>query len=150
MLENAPNGYFLRDMIIYNGLSAGGYASKGFIFHPPDLQNAQVSELNDFQDQISLLLVSLAENQRLQIQWYCDSDYRHELLHYNDETERLAENVWSRRQRNERFTRYWRMMENRKLRRQKLILYISRAIEVSPRFTSSKQGLEKHYELLLD
>ena len=150
MLESAPNGHFLRDMIIFNGLSAGGVAAKGFIFHPPDLQNAQVGELNQFQDHISLLLASLAENQRLQIQWYCDSDYRHELLRYNDETERLATNTWSRMQRNERFTRYWRLMEHRKLRRQKLIIYISRAIEVSPRFASTKGGLEKHYELLLE
>jgi hypothetical protein len=41
------------------------------------------------------------------VQWFCDSDYRAELLRYREQTER-ATNVWTRRCRNERFTRYWR------------------------------------------
>ena len=79
--------------------------------------NAQVSELNEFQDQLSLLLASLTEQHRLQIQYYCDSDYRHELLRYQAETQKAA-NVWTRRSRNERFERYWRLMTERRLRRQ--------------------------------
>src|ERR1700722_17557228 len=132
MFENAPNGYFVRDMIVFNGLSQGGYVSKGFIFQPPDLTNVQVSELNSFQDQICLLLASLGDHQRLQVQFYCDCDYRKELLRYQQETEKM-ENAWTKRNRNERFERYWRMMENRQLRRQRLILYITRKIESSPK-----------------
>ena len=56
MFEQSPNGYFVNDLIVFNSLNAGGYVSKGFIFEPPDLTNAQVSELNEFQDQLSLLL----------------------------------------------------------------------------------------------
>ena len=56
MFEESPNGYFVNDLIVFNSLNAGGYVSKGFIFEPPDLTNAQVSELNGFQDQLSLLL----------------------------------------------------------------------------------------------
>ena len=40
MSESAPNGYFVRDLIVFNGLRKGGYVSKGFIFEPPDLNNA--------------------------------------------------------------------------------------------------------------
>ena len=76
MFEKAPNGYFMRDLVIHLGLARGGFVSKGFYFHPPDLSNAPISALNEFQDQISLLLASLSENQRLQVQYYCDSDYR--------------------------------------------------------------------------
>ena len=76
MFERPPNGYFVNDLIIFNSLSEGGYVSKGFIFEPPDMLNAQVSELNEFQDQLSLLLASLTGQQRLQIQYYCDSYYR--------------------------------------------------------------------------
>src|SRR5438445_11706481 len=124
MFDKAPNGYFIRDMVVFNGLSQGGYVSKGFIFQPPDLTNAQISELNEFQNNICLLLALLNDNQRLQVQFYCDSDYRNELLRYQRETEKSA-NDWTRRTRNERFQRCWQQMTERQLRRQRLILYIS-------------------------
>src|SRR5260221_6204954 len=148
MFENAPNGYFIRDMIVCNGLSQGEYVSKGFIFQPPDLTNVQVAELNGFQDQITLLLASLGDNQRLQVQFFCDSDYRKELLRYQQETEKM-ENAWTRRSRNERFTRYWQLMENRQLRRQRLILYVSPKIESSPKGLRSEAALTKNYDALL-
>ena len=147
--KTSVNGYFLRDLIVFNGLRAGGSVSKGFVFEPPDFNNAQISELNHFQDQLSLLLASLNDNQRLQVQWFCDSDYSTELLRYNEETGR-ATNVWSRRSRNERFARYWSAMLERRLRRQRLILYISRSIDISPAFSASGADLAKHYEHLLD
>jgi hypothetical protein len=147
--EMPVNGYFLRDLIVFNGLRAGGSVSRGFVFEPPDFNNAQISELNHFQDQVSLLLASLNDNHRLQVQWFCDSDYSTELLRYNEETHR-ATNIWSRRSRNERFARYWSAMMERKLRRQRLILYISRSIDISPAFSASGADLGKHYEHLLD
>lgn len=150
MFEKAPNGYFIRDLIVFNRLAHGGYVSKGFIFQPPDLANAQVAELNDFQNQICLLLASLHDNQRLQVQFFCDSDYRNELLRYQQETERLVMNPWTRRSRNERFQRYWEQMINRQLRRQRLILYISRRIESSPKGIHSEKALTQFYETLLD
>ncbi|HEY3913205.1 MAG TPA: TraC family protein [Verrucomicrobiae bacterium] len=149
MFEKAPNGYFLRDLIVFNGLSEGGFAAKGFIFEPPDLNNAEVSELNTFQDQISLLLASLGENQRLQVQYFCDSDYRKELLRYRDETEK-ATNEWTRRSRNERFNRYWRAMTERQLRRQRLVFYLTRRIESSATGIKSKAALTEYYEGLLN
>lgn len=149
MFENAPNGYFVHDLIVFNGLSQGGYVSKGFIFHPPDLSNVQISELNGFQDQICLLLASLSDNQRLQVQFFCDSDYRKELLRYEQETEKM-DNLWTKRSRNERFARYWAMMENRQLRRQRLILYVSRKIETSPKGIHKHDALTKYYETLLE
>ena len=85
------------------------------------------------------MLASLGEQQRLQIQFFCDSDYRQELLRYQEETKKAA-NVWTRRSRNQRFERYWKMMTERKLRRQRLVFYISRRIENSPRGIQSKVG----------
>ena len=148
MFEQAPNGHFLQDMIIFGGLRKGGHVAKGFIFQPPDLSAAAPAHLNEFQDQISLLLASLHEHQRLQVQWFCDSDYRTELLRYRDETER-ATNTWTRRCRNERFTRYWQAMLDRKLRRQKLVIYISRAIDAEPSPLQSAGARQEYYELLL-
>lgn len=150
MFSKAPNGFFMWDMIVFNGLAQNGYVSKGFIFQPPDLTNAQISELNEFQDQICLLLAALNDNQRLQVQFFCDSDYRTELLRYQQETERLATNSWTRRSRNERFKRYWQQMMERRLRRQKLVLYISRKIEQGPKGLLSEKALTDYYNTLLD
>ena len=82
MPEQIPNGFFVRDLIVFNHLRRGGHVSKGFIFEAPDLTNSPVADLNDFQDQLCLLLASLHEHQRLQVQYFCDSDYKGELLRY--------------------------------------------------------------------
>ena len=112
MFERPPNGFFVRDLILFNHLRRGGYVSKGFVFEAPDLTNSPIADLNEFQEQLCLLLASLHENQRLQVQYFSDSDYKTELLRYQQETERF-ENVWTKRSRNERFARYWQAMVER-------------------------------------
>src|SRR3954468_21255718 len=149
MFERAPNGFFVRDLIVFNHLRVGGYVAKGFIFEAPDLTNSPASDLNDFQDQLCLLLASLHENQRLQVQYFCDSDYRAELMRYQQETERFT-NVWTKRARNERFTRYWQAMSERKLRRQRVIFYISRALENVPTKFQTAGARRDYYTTLLD
>jgi hypothetical protein len=148
MLEQAPNGFFVRNLIVYGGLDKGGVVAKGYVFEAPDLQNADAGELNGFHDQINLLLASLHANQRLQFQWHCDSDYRKELLRYKKETEAAA-NPWSRRCRNERLLRYWTAMQERKLRREKLALFVSRKIEVGTGMKMGGKSLADYYDKLL-
>ena len=149
MFERAPNGFFVRDLIVFNLLRRGGYVAKGFVFEAPDLTNSQVADLNDFQDQLCLLLASLHENQRLQVQYFCDSDYKGELLRYQQETEKFS-NVWTKRSRNERFARYWQAMSERKLRRQRVIFYISRSLENVPKSFQSAAARRDYYHTLLD
>ena len=149
MFERAPNGYFVRDLIVFNHLRRGGYVSKGFVFEAPDLLNSPASDLNAFQDQLCLLLASLHEHQRLQVQYFCDSNFKSELLRYQQETERFT-NVWTKRARNERFTRYWQAMSERKLRRQRVIFYISRALENVPTAFQTKAARRDYYATLLD
>ncbi len=72
--------------MVFGSLDKGGIVAKGFTFEAPDFQNADDLELNRFHDQIALLLATLGANQRLQVQWYCDSDYRQELLRYREHT----------------------------------------------------------------
>ena len=95
MFERASNGYFVRDLIVFNHLRRGGYESKGFVFEAPDLLNSPASDLNAFQDRLCLLLASLHEHQRLQVQYFCDSNFKSELLRYQQETERFT-NVWTK------------------------------------------------------
>ena len=149
MFERPPNGFFVRDLMVFNHLRRGGYVSKGFVFEPPDLTNSPIADLNEFQEQLCLLLASLHENQRLQVQYFSDSDYKTELLRYQQETERF-ENVWTKRSRNERFARYWQAMTERKLRRQRVILYVSRSLENTPRTLTSNAALREYYLTMLD
>src|ERR1051325_9040088 len=149
MFERPPNGFFVKDVILFNSLRRGGYVSKGFVFEAPDLTNSPIADLNDFQEQLCLLLASLHENQRLQVQYFCDSDYKGELLRYQQETERFT-NVWTKRARNERFSRYWQAMSERKLRRQRVILYISRALENGPKNFQSTAVRREYYDVLLE
>src|SRR5438477_8906903 len=149
MFERAPNGYFVRDLMVFNHLRRGCYVSKGFVFEAPDLLHSPASDLNAFQDELCLLLASLHEHQRLQVQYFCDSDFKSELLRYQQETERFT-NVWTRRARNERFTRYWQAMSERKLRRQRVILYISRVLESAPSGFQTAAARREYYATLLD
>jgi hypothetical protein len=149
MFERPPNGFFVRDLILFNHLRRGGYVSKGFVFEAPDLTNSPIADLNDFQEQLCLLLASLHENQRLQVQYFSDSDYKAELLRFQQETERF-ENIWTKRSRNERFARYWQAMAERKLRRQRVVFYISRALENTPGTFATNATLREYYLTLLD
>ncbi len=148
MFESAPNGYFINDLIVFDGLRKGCHVSKGFLIEPADLSAAAPEHLNAFQDQLALLLACLHEKLRLQVQWFCDSDYREELLRYREQTER-ATNVWTRRCRNERFVRYWQAMLDRRLRRQRLVLYFSREIDASPPSVTTAAAQRAHYEAVL-
>jgi len=149
MFERPPNGFFVRDLILFNHLRRGGYVAKGFVFEAPDLTNSPVADLNDFQDKLSRLLASLHENQRLQVQYFSDSDYKSELLRFQAETGRF-DNVWTKRSRNERFARYWQAMVERKLRRQRVVIYVSRSLDNVPPTFSSNAALREYYLKLLD
>ena len=149
MFEPPPNGFFVRDMIVFNHLRRGGFVAKGFVLEAPDLTNSPIADLNDFQDQVCLLLASLQENQRLQVQYFCDSNYKDELIRYQRETERFT-NPWTKRSRNERFCRYWQAMTERKLRRQRVVIYVTRALENHPRFAQSTKARRDYYATLLD
>ncbi|MBI1178344.1 hypothetical protein GC207_12985 [bacterium] len=149
MPEPIPNGFFCRDLIVFNHLRRGGYVAKGFVFEAPDLTNSPIVDLNDFQDQLCLLLASLHENQRLQVQYFCDSDYKGELLRYQQETESFS-NVWTKRARNERFARYWLAMSERKLRRQRVVFYVSRSLENVPKGFQTAAARREYYNTLLD
>lgn len=62
--DKAPNGHFAENLILYGNLEAGAMASKGFILEPPDLHNASVGLLNEFQDKVRIFLGMLGAKQR--------------------------------------------------------------------------------------
>ncbi|MEZ0300011.1 MAG: VirB4 family type IV secretion system protein [Candidatus Methylacidiphilales bacterium] len=144
----APNGHFAKDLILYGNLESGALVSKGFIVEPPDLHNASVGLLNDFQDKIRLFLATLGPTQQAQIQWTCNADYRQELLAYHDRTQAIREPA-VRRNRNERFVRYWKRMLDRELRREQLVIFVSQSIESYSGNLRSQNGLYDYYNRTL-
>jgi hypothetical protein len=142
--DKAPNGHFAEGLILYGNLEAGSMASKGFILDPPDLHNASVALLNEFQDKIRIFLATLGPNQRAQFQWTCNSDYKKELVRYHDETAN-ATNDAIKRIRNERFSRYWQRMLHRTLRREQLVLFVSQDIETYSGSLKTRRGLRDYY-----
>jgi hypothetical protein len=85
-----------------------------------------------------------------QFRWSADSDYREELLSYNTITEERCEpGSWAAMARNERFNRYWQAMQSGRLRREKLVLFLSRRITTNPPASADKQLLADHYRRVL-
>lgn len=143
--DKAPNGHFAEGLILYGNLEAGAIASKGFIIEPPDLHNASVNLLNEYQDKVRIFLATLNPKERVQIQWTCNSDYKKELSRYREETEKAKEN-FVKLARNERFARYWKRMLERTLRREELVVFISEDIETYSGALKSRRGLIDYYE----
>ena len=134
------DGYLVDGMIVFNGLQKGGYVGRGFRVHAPDCENSDVTWLNRMEDELRVLLASLKETTRMQVQWSVDSDYKRELLDYYEQTKMRSTDAWSTRQRNERFTRYWERMEQRQLRRERLHLYVVGKVDTGSAPHGAREG----------
>lgn len=143
-----PDGWFLRDLIVFNELDSRGYISKGFEIQPPDLRNASNEHRIQCRNALRRFLHSLDGTVRAQFRWTVDSDYKDALLHYQQLTDRST-NRWVRHVRSERFNRYWNAMNQGILRRERLHLYLSRKVAVNPPAGSSNLELAQHHDRLL-
>jgi hypothetical protein len=143
--DKSPNGHFADGLIHYGNLEEGAMVSQGFLIEPPDLQHASIVLKNDFQDKLRIFLATLGPKQRAQLQWTCNSDYRKELTRYFQQTAKVTDE-YVRTVRQERFSRYWQRMENRTLRREQLVLFISQDIETSANLLQHELGLLNYYQ----
>jgi hypothetical protein len=147
IINDAPNGFFINDLLVYG--DPPRFVSKGFVFEAPDLLNAPDSFRQQWRERICVFLSQLNENTRAQIQWSVDSNYKEELLAYGNATEALAAAPYAREARDERFTRYWSLMKERKLRRERVVLYLSKRITVAPPLSNAWEVHFSHYSALL-
>lgn len=131
MRTEPADGYFGEDMIVFEGLHRGGFIARGFEIIAPDLEHADPVHHNAFESDLVALLSVLKPGWRMQVQWTNDSDFRKPLQRYREDTATLATNEWSKRQRNERFVRYWRMVESGALRRERLRLYFTTPVDAA-------------------
>ena len=137
------DGYFVDNLLIFGGLGDRGYSSKGYQISALSIENASTATLNRLEDELRILLRSIPGNTRLQVRWTVDSDYRESLLGYYRHTESSARNEATRNARNRRFVTYWDAMESHRLRRERIHLYFSSAIEARPR-DASTYGAKLH------
>jgi len=146
----APNGWFTHDLIVWNDLDKRGFVTKGFVLDVPDLRHASEHALDGFYESIRQFLHTLDESTRAQIRWSVDSDYRDELTAYKTLTdERCEPESWAAISRNERFNRYWAAMQAGQLRREKLVLFLSKRIAVNPPPGAGQSVLDDHYRRIL-
>ncbi len=146
----APNGWFSHDLIIWNDLDKRGFVTKGFVIDVPDLRHASEHALDAFYLSVRQFLHTLDESTRAQLRWSVDSNYRDELTAYKAVTdEKCDSGSWSAITRNERFNRYWLAMQGGKLRREKLVLFLSKRIAVNPPVGAGKAVLKDHYRRIL-
>ena len=123
----APNGWISHDLYIWNELDRRGFVSKGFVLEIRDLRHGSDRAVDGFYESVRQFLHTLEESTRAQFRWSADSDYRKELLSYNRITEERCEpDSWAAMTRNERFNRYWQAMQSGRLRREKLVLFLSK------------------------
>jgi type IV secretion system protein TrbE len=147
---NAPNGWISHDLLVWNELDKRGFVAKGFILEVPDLRHAGERALNSFYQSVRQFLRTLEESTRAQFRWSADSDYREELLAYKAITdERCEPDSWTGIARNERFNRYWQAMHSGKLRREKLVLFLSKRIDINSPATTTKTAIADHYRRVL-
>ena len=140
---NLKDGHYINNFLIFGDLDKTGFAAKGFEISPPDLRNAAVDTLHDFEDRLRKLLVTITEPARTQWNWTVDSDYSEPLENYDRQTDKLAKNEWTYRTRKERYHRYLKRMENGELCREKLRLYISIPIPARKRLSEIKNPKDK-------
>ena len=146
----APNGWFTNDLIVWNELDKRGFVSKGFTLDVPDLRHASEHALDAFYQSVRHFLHTLDENTRAQIRWSVDSNYRDELTAYKAVTDEKCEpGSWAAITRDERYNRYWRAMQGGKLRREKLVLFLSRRITTNAPAGASGEMLNEHYRRIL-
>jgi|GEM_PF-131989 len=144
----APNGWLAEGLIIYNRIGIGGFVAKGYKVEVPDLRQGSESSLLQLNDAVRRFLHTLDEQTRCQIYWSVNSDYQTELLKY-DEVTKTCSNKWSKRAREAIFTRLWSRMKNNQLRKEQLVIFLSKPITTNSPLTLSVEQQAAHYRSIL-
>jgi hypothetical protein len=70
-----PDGYFFDEHLVFGDLGTGSVLSKGYIVQFPDLSASDDQAFIDLESDIRLMLGSLNNGERLQLQFYTSSDF---------------------------------------------------------------------------
>jgi hypothetical protein len=150
--EGMPNGFFLKDLLWFGASGSEQTAvSRGFLVVPGERDSLDEDSQVDLVDRLRVLLATLGTGYTLQVRLLICSDYSAELERYWLATEAIKDRhryrwqIWNR---TERHARYTQAMQEGKLRREILVVFVSRVIDSEPRFSVSESALEGHFERL--
>ena len=119
------DGFFCNDQIVFDRPGRFGSIAKGFRLHMPPIEHASDAVLNGLEDELRVLLRDLKAGAHYQFRYSVSADYKDALLDYYSATERLSQNAISTTSRNHKFTTYWQQLEEKRLRREQLHLYVN-------------------------
>ena len=143
MNVHIPDCYSVDDLLVFGDISHG-VICQGINVSIPDQSNVEADVLNALESDLRTFLANVQEGERLQVQFYKDSDYQRELDRFQRVTEKGDMCRLSRRQRTERYERYAARMAEGRLIQSNLRFYISSKIHVQ----KFRGGLSRraHYE----
>ena len=143
MNVHVPDCYSVDDLLVFGNISHG-VICQGINVSLPDQSNVEAEVLNALESDLRTFLANIQEGERLQVQFYKDSDYQRELDRFQRVTEKGDMCRLSRRQRTERYERYAARMAEGRLIQSNLRFYISSKIQAQ----KFRGGLSRraHYE----
>jgi type IV secretion system protein TrbE len=147
-----PNGFLFRNLIWYGDAASKEVAvSRGLTVEPGEMDTLEESSLLDLTDRLRVLQATLGEGYTLQVRHAVGSDFTDVLEPYQKDTEAIPDkwrHRWQVYNRTERYERYRLAMQERKLRRESLVVFITRVIDAAPEFSLSESSMAKHFEAL--
>jgi hypothetical protein len=70
-----PDGYFFDEHVVFGDLSKGSLLTRGYAVQFPDLSASDDQAFIDLESDIRLMLGSLKNDERLQLQFYRSCDF---------------------------------------------------------------------------
>ncbi len=148
MNVHVPDCYLVDDLLIFGDITRG-VICQGIDVSMPDQTNVEADVLNAVESDLRTFLANLQEGERLQVQFYKDSDYGRDLERYQKITDKGNMCRFSRRHRTERYERYVDRMENDRLIQSNLRFYISTKIQAA-KFRAGGVSRRAHYERIVN
>jgi hypothetical protein len=148
MNVHVPDCYLVDDLLIFGDITRG-VICQGIDVSMPDQTNVEADVINALEGDLRTFLANLQEGERLQVQFYKDSDYERELERYQRITDKGNMCRFSRRHRTERYERYVERMENDRLIQSNLRFYISTKIQAA-KFRAGGLSRRAHYERIVN
>ncbi len=125
--SHMPEGIIHDHTIIWDGMQSGSW-SCGIELDIPALNYAKNRQKNYYIDQVRAIINYIGKaNYRIQIYWSVDSNYSAELYQYQKETEQLPDGA-SKEYRRTRYAEYKKMSDQRILRRERVVVFLSAEI----------------------
>lgn len=133
-MAEVPNGWFTNDLVLFGeSLSPATVMSRGARFDVPDLKAADQATRESYYSGVGAWMNTLASDEAVQFQWRVDSDYEEELATYRRNTVEQGARGWCRAVREERFFRHQRAMDEGRLRRERMEVWVGKRASTLPR-----------------